>query len=163
MAAPTHTAIPASEAAIGGIKLPNGMRSVLVFARVPLCRFYSMKVKPGKIDGGDAIDQSTMLNTAVRTKAPRFLREEGDSQVTAAFDPYFRTQIRDSLINAPGSVTEYYSDGSYEDYYGYLKDADFSELAEGELPTVTLTVVKTNFDPVNRVEVAPVFTSVSGT
>lgn len=163
MAAPTHTAIPASEAAIGGIKLPNGMKSIVVFARLPLCRFYTMKLKQGKIDGGDPINQSTMLNTAVQTKAFRFLREEGDSQATAAYDPYFREQIRNDLINKNGSVTEYLPEGSYEDYYGGLKDADFAELAEGELPTVTLTIVKTNYDPVNRVEVAPVFVSVSGT
>lgn len=164
MAAPTHTAIPADEAAVGGIKLPNGVRSVLVFNRLATCRFYTTELKPGKIDGGDKIDTTTMLTSpAVRTAAPRFFREEGDSTVIAAYDPYMREQIRNDLINKPGSVTEYWSDGTYEDYYGYLKDADFSSNKEGEMPTVTLTVCKTNFDPVNKVVVAPVMVAVSGT
>lgn len=159
MAAPAHTAITAPT----GIKLPNGFKGILIFARLPTACFWVKGMKSGAIDGGEAILQSTMHNTLYHTKAPRALRMEGDTVLTCAYDAHFREQIRNTLVNQPGSITEYFPDNSYEDYYGYLQNAEFSEFKDGEFPEVTITVVKTNYDPVNRVEVGPVFTSVTGT
>ena len=164
MAAPAHTLLSAYSPA--GIKMPNGFSSVIVFARLPTASFWVTiegGYKPGGLDGGEPVLQSDMLNIGVHTKRPRVLVMHGDTVVTAAYDPNLRKQMEDSLLNAEGSITEYMSDGSYLDYYGYLQKAEFGELKEGQLPLVTLTVVKTNWDPVGRVLVKPVFFNVTGT
>jgi hypothetical protein len=162
MAAPTHTAA-LTQVAIGGIPLPRGFSSLLIFNRLPTARFYCQKIKPSKIDGGAPIQQSTMLNLTVHTFLPQALIKHDDETVTATYDPTLKSQILASLVNQNGSVTHFDSDGSYEDFYGFMYEMDFGELEIGTLPLCTFKVCKSNWDSVNHLEVAPVYTNVSGT
>lgn len=147
-----------------GIKLKDGFSSKIAFNFLPNASFWEKKIKPPGVDGGDAIPQSTMLNTAWRTFASRSLKTLQPITVTAAYDPQLFTPAqRDSIVNNEGSITVYWADGSRVDFYGYCNKIEPGDEEEGAQPEVTLTITPTNYDPVNHVEVGPVYTEVLGT
>ena len=158
MAAPTLTARqdPA------GIKLKDGYKSVYAFNRDPDISLWEMEVGPPGMDGGDAIETSTMHNDIWRTMAARALKTLTESTFTFAYDPAVYTQLN-NLINEEGSITQHFPDGSTLTFYGYLRVVEFDPLVEGEMPTGTATVTPTNQDPVTGAEEGPVVASVAGT
>lgn len=158
MAAPSTTV----RVAPPGIKMEDGYPTTLAFARDPNVNFWEKSVKPPGIDGGEAIDQTTMHNATWRTMAPRKLKTLTPVSTKAAWDPACYNEIS-QLINKSGSITVRFPDGSTLDFYGYLKSFEPSEMSEGNQPEADITIVPTNFDPVNRVEAAPVLTEVTGT
>jgi hypothetical protein len=159
MAAPTTTVRQTP----GGIQLPEGFSSKIASAVDPDVSFWELSVAGGGLDAGDEIEQTTMHNVAVRTYAPRSLYRQTPLTITAAYDPAVFTQIK-ALIGVEGSWTRYFTDGSTLDFFGFLKTFDFEEDGiDGNLPTATIEIVPTNYDPVNHVEAVPVLTSVSGT
>lgn len=158
MAAPTLTA----RSTPAGIKLDDGYSTKIAFNRDPDVSLWEKTVKPPGIDGGDAIETTTMHNSTWRTMSSRALRTLTESTFTAAYDPKVYDQIV-ALINAEGSITCHFPDGSTLTFYGYLKTFEVNDHSEGEQPEATCTIVPTNYDPVNRVEAAPVLVDVSGT
>jgi hypothetical protein len=145
-----------------GFKMPDGFKTTYAFADNPAIQFWEMVVKPPTMDGGDAIPTSTMHNIAWRTMSPRHLKTLGESTVQAMYDPDFITGL-EQLINFETSVTVHYPDGSAEAFWGFMQKAEFQELKEGEPPMVNLTIIPTNWDPVNFVEAGPVFVPSGGT
>lgn len=158
MAAPTPTA----RGTPAGIKLKDGFRTLITFSRSTTASLWEKTVKPPGIDGGDPIDQTTMHNSAWRTTAPRQLKTLTECSGKAAYDPNVVNQLYD-LINIEQTITVTFSDGSTLAFYGFLKMFETDELSEGQQPEASFTIVPTNFDHVNKVEAAPVLTSVSGT
>lgn len=144
-----------------GIKLDNGHSSKITFEADPDVSLWEKTVTPPGLDGGDAIDTTTMHNTAWRTKAPRTLKEMTDSSFAAAYDPAVLTQIN-ALVNVETEITVTFPDGSTWAYFGFLKAFEPDELSEGEQPTATVTIVATNQDTAGA-EQAPVLASVAGT
>ena len=160
MSAPTHTA----RGTPAGIALKEGFSVEMVFSLLSTVSLWAKSVKPLTIKGGDPIDTTTQKNTTVKTRRPRVLHDYGPSTTFKfTYDPNCRSQIESSLICREGSITQYFPDESYEDFYGFLNEVDFDELSEGELPTGTATVVCSNWDPVANVEVKPVYVNVAGT
>lgn len=158
MAAPTPTARQSPT----GIKLETGHQVLITFARDPDFSLWEKVVTPPGMEGGDAIDITTQHNTAWRTFAPRKLKQMSESQFTAGYDPNFYSQGL-SLLNQRDTVTVTFPDGSTIAAYGYLKTFTPNGMQDGEFPEATCMVVITNYDHVNKVEAAPVVTSVSGT
>ncbi|MEM3120686.1 MAG: hypothetical protein QXZ57_07210 [Nitrososphaerota archaeon] len=161
----THFAAP-TPSAIGtpaGIHLRDGYSSKIVFAALNTASFWEKTVQPSALDGGEPIDQTTMRNTTWTTKAPQSLKDMGPVQVVCAYDPDYWNQIDTELINVPTTITIQYPDGSTLALYGYLKSAAPNPLQRGQQPEITLVIVPTNWDHVNKVEAGPVLTSVSGT
>lgn len=158
MAAPVAVARQAP----AGIRLDDGFSTKISFAQDPDVSFWEMTVQPPGIDGGDAIETTTMHNTAWRTMSARQLKTLTEASVTAAYDPNVFNNIL-TLINFETTVTVHFPDGSTLAFYGYLKSFEPGDNTEGEMPEATVTIVPTNYDPVNRVEAAPVLTSVAGT
>lgn len=159
MAAPATTARNTPS----GIKLKEGQGAQLMFARRPTIGLWPVTIKPPGIDGGDAVEQTTQLNTGYETKAARILKTLTDSTMTCAYDPKTYSDIVEYLINAEGACTLHFPDGSTLDWYGYLQKFEPEELQKGEQPRAQVTIVATNFDPVNKTEAAPVLTEVAGT
>jgi len=116
---------------------------------------------PG-IDGGDPIDTTTQENVLYRTMAPRVLQTLTPFPVKYQYDPACYSQII-AILNRETTLTNRYNDGSTLAFYGYWQKAEFDAQTEGNPPTVTVTIVPTNFDPTNKVEAGPVLTSVAGT
>jgi hypothetical protein len=158
MAAPA----PTVRIAPTGIKLKDGFSTKITFAVDPDISFWEKTVKPPSIDGGDPIEQMTMHNVDWRTVAPRSLKTLGESTSTVAYDPAVYDQIK-AIINVETTVTVRFPDGSTLAFYGYLQKFEPSEHQEGTQPEATVTIIPTNFDPVNHVEAGPVLTSVAGT
>lgn len=146
-----------------GIKFEDGFSTKLSFARLVTSSFWEKEVGPPGIDGGDPIEITTMHSVAWRTLAARHLKTLTQFTITAAWDPVFYNDCINTLINYPGSATMSFPDGSKIDFFAYLVKMEPQAMKEGEFPMVQLTVQPTNYDPVARVEAAPVLTLVSGT
>ena len=159
MANPTTT----SRATPGGIVLADGYQTLIAFARDPDVSFWEKTVAPAGLDGGDAIDVTTMHNAAYRTMRARSLITLSEFETVAAYDPNVYNNIIDNLLNQEGSITCLFPDGSTLDFYGYLRVFEPSANVEGTQPEATITITPTNYDPVNDVEEGPVLTEVAGT
>lgn len=157
MAAPVAVA----RGAINGIRHDDGFGAAIVFASNPTIELWETSVQPPSGDGGDPIVTSTHRNTARVTKAAQRLVETGDSVVVCTYDPAVVTEL-DALVNEEQVITVVWGDGTTLAYYGYLRKYEFSPLVKGQQPTVTLTIVATNFDPVNCEEANPVLVAGTG-
>lgn len=158
MAAPTA----AARSAPAGIRIDDGFSTLIAFATIPTISFWEKTVTPPGIDGGDAIDTTTMHNVLWRSRASRALKTLTDSSLKAAYDPNLYNSIL-ALINLETTITVHFPDGSTLAFFGFLQKFEPGDLAEGTQPECTITIVPTNIDPVNHVEAAPVLTSVAGT
>src|SRR5262245_6136219 len=142
MAAPTTTA----RSTPAGIKLKDGYSTKIAFAADPDVSFWEMTVKPPGLDGGDAIDQTTMHNDDYRTMRSRSLKTLTAVSGKAAYDPNVVNNVL-ALINVETDITVHFPDGSAYDFYGFLKSVEFDELQEGTMPTLNYEIVPTNYDP----------------
>lgn len=151
-----------------GIYLQDGFPTKITFSLNTSINLWEKTAKPPGVDGGDPVDTSTFWNTAWRTKAPRILKDLQEATFTAAYDPVVYTDAV-ALVNVRKSgnsaqvITYTFPDGSTLAFFGYLKQFEMNDLSDGEMPEATVTIVPTNYDPVNNVESAPVMTSVAGT
>lgn len=158
MAAPTATVRTTPT----GKFLGDGHSTKIAFSRNAGVNLWEKTVKPPGIDGGDPVDVTTMHNITWTTLNPRKLRTMTESTFTAAYDPVVYTEIL-SLVNAEGSVTVIFPDGSTLAFFGYLQKFEPNDNKEGEQPEATCTIACTNYDPTNDVEAGPVLASVAGT
>lgn len=158
MAAPS----PTTRVTPPGIMLGNGHSTKVTIAGDPNIDFWEKTVQPPGLDGGDEIDITTMFNTTWRTKISRALIDMTPLSLTAAYDPVVYNQAV-QMINYETTITVAFPDGSTLAFYGYLKTCTPQDMQEGEQPELQVEIVCTNYDPTNRVEAAPVMTSVSGT
>lgn len=159
MAAPATTA----RSTPAGRLLKDGYRTVIAPSLLPTVSFWEKEVPAPGVDGGDAIEQTTMHNAAWRTFAARSLKTLTPIQLKVAYDPNLYNQIMSLVNDDSGSWTVTFRDLSTLDFFGYLKTFTPDPLVEGTQPTATIEIVPTNFDRANNVEAAPVLTSVSGT
>jgi hypothetical protein len=159
MAAPAVTARSArAPLTTHGGALRDGYQSLLVFAVAPTVEIWEKTIKPPGVDGGDPISITTMLNIAWRTMAARALKTLTNSQFKGAFNPILYSTII-SIINDEDSVSLHLPNLASVSFFGYLKSAEFDDLAEGNQPEGTFQVIPTNYDPVNHVEAGPVYTA----
>lgn len=159
MAAPATTA----RTAPAGKMLEDGYSTRIAFARDADIEFWEKTVTPPGLDGGDAIDITTMHNVTYRTMTARSLVTLTEFTITAAYDPTVYTKILNNLLNQPGSITCHFPDGSTLDFFGFLRVFEPQNHVEGTHPEATITITPTNYDPVNDVEASAVLTSVAGT
>jgi hypothetical protein len=146
----------------GGIKLDDGYSTKITFAADTDVSLWEKTVKPPGIDGGDAIDTTTMHNTTYRTMASRALKTLTESSVKCAYDPDLYNQIL-ALVNNETAITVTFPDGSTLAFWGYLRTFEPDDLTEGSQPEATVNISPTNVNPTTRAEEGPVLTSVAGT
>lgn len=147
----------------GGIKMDDGHRTVIVFGLLSTAKFWEKEVTPPGLDGGDAVEQTTMRNTTWRTSLPRALATLTETTITAAWDPESYNDIVDTLLNKNGTLTVIFPDGSTLAFFGFLRLAEPQSFVEGEQPEIQLTIEPSNIDPVSGDEEGPVMTEVAGT
>lgn len=118
---------------------------------------------PG-IDGGEAIETTTMLNSAWRTYAPRSLKTLTEFTVTGAYDTqiYLAAQIL-ALINIETIVTVTFPDDATLSFYAYVRMIEFADAQEGTHPEATLTIRPTNTDYHDGSEQSPNLAGSAGT
>jgi hypothetical protein len=142
--------------------LKDGYQTLITFAADTTVNLWEKTVKPPGIDGGDAIEQTTMRNTALRQMAARSLKTLTNSESTCAYDPEVYSSIL-ALINVETTVTVLFPNGDTLAFYGYLQKFEPQEHKEGEQPEAQITVIPTNTDPSDYSEAAPVYTAYAGT
>lgn len=126
-----------------GTRINDGFPTKIAFAADPDVSFWEISVKPIGMDGGEAIDTTTMFNSAVRTTSPRSLKTATPCTCTVSYSPAVYDQIW-ALINVNGWITIHFPDNSKMDFVGFLKSFEPQELTEGGRPTAQITIVPTN-------------------
>lgn len=159
MAAPTVT----TRGTPTGIKLKNGYPTKIAFALLPAFNMWEIAVTPLGYKGGDKIDTTTMLNTAVTTADTQDLLETTDPDGECMYDPIALDEVQNTLLNKNGAVTVHHPDGSKDSFYGALTEFLPTRNERGKRPTANFKVSSTNYDPVNHLEVKPIRTLVAGT
>lgn len=144
-----------------GIRLDNGWQTLFIFQNAPGLDIWEKTVQRPAAEGGDPIETDTMLNALYLTKSPQCLVGFDEGVVVAAYDPAAMSDI-DDQINVSQSLTHGYPDGSAYAYWGYLRRAEYSPMEKGVQPEVTLTIVETDWDPINCVEAGPVYVDGTG-
>lgn len=153
--------VPTSRGTPTGLMLRDGYQSLITFALNPTVQFWEKTVTPPGWEGGDPIDQTTMHNLLVRTKAARYLPEVTDTTIVVAYDPCVWDNIY-TLVNEPTTITVEFPDNSQLAFWGYLKSFIPSELADGTQPEATITIVATNINILTCDEELPVMTCGTG-
>jgi hypothetical protein len=142
--------------------LEDGYQSLITLENDPDISLWEKTVKPPGIDGGDAIEQTTMHNVTMRTMALRALKTLTDANSTVAYDPVVYNQLL-AQVNVNQLITVIYPNGDTLDFYGGLRVFEPSDLAEGEQPEATINITATNVNPATGLETLPNYISASGT
>lgn len=145
-----------------GYKMPDGFKTLIAHSAAPDVQIWERIVKPAGVDGGAAIDTTTMHNIAFRTFSARQLKTLTESTFRGFYDPDFYPTIF-NLINVMGTITVTFPDHSKLTFFGYYQKLEFGENEEGKPPEVIVTFTPTNWDPVAQVEVSPRFDPAPGT
>ena len=138
-------------------RLDDGYQTTIGFTS-SLTKLYEKEVQPPGIDGGGAIDTTTMNNTTYRTMSPKSLLTLSEHTFEAAYDPAAYPELI-AMINVNQLITITFPDGSTLAFYGWLDKAIPNAHVEGEQPTVTCTIVPSNVHSGTGVETAPAYTA----
>lgn len=132
------------------MRLEDGFSSVVQFTD-PLGielffeTLWEKRLKPPGIDGGGAIDTTTMRNDQKRTKYHKSLSTTTDLVITCAYD----TAIYEDIywhLQQNQLIEFWFSDWSTIQFWGWLDKFDPQELVEGEQPECELTIIPSNQD-----------------
>jgi hypothetical protein len=154
MAAP----VPTPRGIPTGKKLDDGYKTVICLGASPTMSLWEKTVKPPGLDGGEAVDTTTMHNTVFRTKAPRQLKDATACTFTAAYDPAMLTALL-TRINVEDTITVHFPNGGSLAFFGFLQSFETADIAEGTQPEATCTITPTNQDPVTGAEQGWVYTA----
>lgn len=157
MAAPTPTA----RGTPAGIRLDEGFSTKVTLARNTTVSIWEKTIKPPGVDGGEAVETTTMHNLTLRTMAPRVLKTMTPMTFKGIYDPNLYNQLF-SIVNVRDTITVKFSDNSTLAFWGYVQKFEPAEISEGAPCEADITIVPTNTD-LSGVEQAPVLTSVAGT
>jgi hypothetical protein len=125
-----------------GNKIGDGFPIILTFANNPTLALWWKTVKPPGMQGGEAVDDTSMYNVAYNTFNPRKLKKLTPVTSTAQWDEdqynaYFDQINKNQLI----SVT--FPSGRVIQFWGYLQNFDPNEMSEGNDTTAAVTIMPT--------------------
>ena len=108
-----------------------------------------VSISPNSISSGGEIDVTSMDNDDWRTKAPKKLHESGEVSFSAIYDPaQIGTYLSDVGRNKLIKIT--FANGDTLEFYGWVDSFSPSEISEGEVPTVDVTIIVSNQDGITR-------------
>jgi len=110
-------------------------------------------VTPPGIEGGGPNDTTTMRNTTWRTRSPKGLKTLSAGALVCAYDPAVFDELV-AMVNVNQSIVITFADLSTLTFWGWIDNAVFSEVTEGEQPTVTITIEPSNQNA-SGAEIAP--------
>jgi hypothetical protein len=148
---------PAARTPPTGKYLGDGFSTLICLKKKPAIAFWEKTAKPPGMDGGEAVDNTTMHNVSMRTASPRKLKTATTATCTAAYDPALLTDIA-AAINDPDTITYHFPDKSSWCFYGWLQSFEPGDCAEGAQPEATVTFAQGNRDP-GGFEAVPVYTA----
>lgn len=137
-----------------GIKLPEGFKTTIAFSLIPGVNLYEIDVP---IPGAEAtpIDTTTQLNTKWHTKWMSALVDSGTVSGTAGWDPSRYNDFIFLTGAQAGAFTIHFSTNATISCWGGLLSFVPQPHKFAQFPTVNFSVLNTNWDPVNNLEVGP--------
>lgn len=123
--------------------------------------FEEKTITPPGVEGGDAIETTSMRNSNWRTMFPRALRTLTQVTVNVSYSPKDITDMGDPStgdINNNQLITVTFPDGATIAFWGYVKSFIPGQHQEGSQPEATITIQPTNQDN-TQAEVAPAYTA----
>ncbi len=131
----------------------DGFSTTIAFASDSSILMEEKEIAPPGIDGGGAIDVTTMQNTKWRTMVPKSLKTLSEVSLVVAWDPQFFNEV-DDMINLNQQITVTFPDGASLVFFGFINTFVPNAHVEGEQPTAEMTIIPTNQNT-SGVEVNP--------
>lgn len=138
-------------------RLDDGFSTTISFSENPSVKLWEKEVTPPGIDGGGAIDTTTMRNTEWRTMWPKALKTLTEATVSAAYDPAVYDELL-AMIQVNQLITITFSDGSSLAFWGFLNGVNPQSVKEGDQPVASVSIIPTNQNA-SKVETAPVYSA----
>ena len=135
--------------------IQDGFSTVITFASSTSVYFKEKAVQPPGVDGGGAIDVTTMRNTSWKTKLPKQLLDMSDASFSVQYDPHVYSDIV-NMIGTNQLITITFPDAHYIRFWGFLDSFKPSANKIGEEPTAECVIVASNMNG-SQVETAPVY------
>lgn len=139
-----------------GTKMPDGFPTKIAMTNAPSIQFWEFSTKPPGIDGGELIPTTNHHNVSYRTFDVKALKTLTNVTGKAFCDPDVVVTLL-AQVNINQSMTVSWPTGDKITFWGALIKAEFNEHEEGKPPELTYEIGITNWDPVNKVEAAPVY------
>lgn len=128
--------------------MKDGYSTTITLANLDSSAFIAVleekSLTPPGVDGGDAIDTTTMRNNNYKTKAAQSLKEMLNASFTAAYNPEAYNDIVGEInvvqkitVSFPGSLGEIV-------FWGFVKSFTPNEHTPGEQPTAEIEIVPTS-------------------
>jgi hypothetical protein len=137
--------------------LHDGYSTLISFDLAPSVKFKEKTVTPPGLDGGGAIETTTMRSVKWRTMQPKALITLTECTLSASYDPEVYDDIL-AMLNQNQEITIEFPDLSTYLFWGWVDKFEPEELSEGEFPTATVTIQPSNEDNSGN-EVDPVYTA----
>jgi hypothetical protein len=138
------------------MRFDDGYQTLLTFALNGAVEFWEKTVTPPGFDGGGPVSTTTMRNTLLRTKSPKFLYEMTQISASVAWSGGAIDDVK-AMINKNQLITVTFPDGSTLAFYGWLDKFNPGEHTEGEQPEAEVIIECSNQDE-NGVETEAVYT-----
>lgn len=135
-------------------RLDDGFKTIIEFLSSGALKLYEKEVQPPGVDGGGAIDITTMRNTTYRTFSPKSLLTLTEHTFEAAYDPAVYTEMI-ANVNVNQQIKVTFPDAATITFWGWLDKFIPNAHVEGEQPTATCTVIPSNVNSTG-VEAGPV-------
>lgn len=137
--------------------LHDGYSTLISFDLSASVKFKEKTVTPPGLDGGGAIETTTMRSVKWRTNQPKALITLTECTMSASYDPEVYDDIL-AMLNQNQEITIEFPDLSTYLFWGWIDKFEPEELSEGEFPTATVTIQPSNEDNSGN-EVDPVYTA----
>lgn len=119
-------------------RLDDGFSTLITLENIPDIKLFEKEVTPPALHAGGPIETTTMRNIAVRTAAPKKLKNLSPVTATCAYATDSIETIYAQLgVNQRITVT--YPDGSRFRYWGWLDSFVPGSNKEGDQPTASVT------------------------
>lgn len=139
--------------------LKDGFKIRVVFGMDANVEIEIKNATPPGWEGGEPVDTTTQSNNAYRTQNARQLMSMTAGTMEVAYDPVIYQNIQ-AMLNKNQLLSFYFPDGSYLNWYGWVRNFQPGQITEGTQPTATITLEPSNQDS-NGNEAGPTYHAAS--
>lgn len=136
---------PTSRSTPVGDPIGDGFSTKITIGSDADISFWEKTVTPPGVDGGDAVETTTMHNTTWRTMRARQLKTLTEVSATVAYDAAVYDQIV-LQVNNETTITVAFPNGDTLAFYGYLRSFIPGEISEGSQPEAEIVIQPTQWD-----------------
>lgn len=158
MAAPSHQ----TRSTPGQAPAKDGLSTKIALENDSDIEFWEVEVQPPGVDGGDAIEMTTMHSVTWRIFRSRQLKTLTEFTVRAFYAQDVYVSIL-AQINNEQTITIIHPDTDKTSFYGFMRRFEPQPNVEGQPPEANITFMPTNWDPNAGAEAGPTIGTAVGT